>query len=586
MAASVPAKAKDNHSIPHFAQVLDQAGVTDDVLQWQYDGSGTDSEPYLVTWIDHDPRDPMGYTAVQRWTLTLINAGASLAVSFVSSAYTGGAKEIQQELGMGEEVFTLGVSLCVLGFALGPLLWAPLSEIYGRQILFTTTYAGLTAFNAGGAGAKNVATLLILRFLAGAFGSSSLTNSGGVIADMFPAKQRGFAIAVFSAAPALGPIFGPIVGGFVGESIGWRWIQGIMAIFTGALWIIGSVCCPETYAPALLRQRAKKLSKITGRVYRSEVDVQQGNTFEETFKIALSRPLTLLLLEPIVLLLSTYHAVIYGTLYLCFGAFPIVYQEGRGWSPGVGGLAFLGVAVGTILAVLTAVWEDRRYARVSDRHDGFAPPETRLPVCMVGAVAIPIGLFWFAWTNYPSINFMVSIIAGAPFGYGLSLFPPPPPTPKMSVCYIWLGIMNYLVDSYTIYAASALAANTVMRSTLGAVFPLFTSQMYAALGIHWASSIPAFLSLACVPLPFLFYRYGPAIRARCKYAAESNDFLEEVQNKASNDVVTECQYVAIVELAKKVSLIASEIEELERLHLGRNCHYKLQRSDCGESMRR
>lgn len=129
----------------------------------------------------------------------------------------------------------LGISLVVLGFAVDPLHWAILSEIYGRQILFMTTYAGLTTFNAGAAGHQNTQTLLVLRFFGGAIGSSPLTNSGGVIADMFPAFERGLAmcVLVFASAPFLGPTLGPIVGGSAGQSIGWRWVEGIVAIFTG-----------------------------------------------------------------------------------------------------------------------------------------------------------------------------------------------------------------------------------------------------------------------------------------------------------------------------------------------------------------
>lgn len=91
--------------------------------------------------------------------------------------------------------------------------------------------------------------------------------------------------------------------------------------------------------------------------------------------------------------------------------------------------------------------------------------------------------------------------------------------------------MNYLIDAYTIFAASVLAANAVLRSCFGFAFPLFTTQMYNGLGIHWGSSIPAFLSLACVPFPFLFWKYGPAIRERCKYAREAAEFMKKMQNQ-------------------------------------------------------
>ena len=149
-----------------------------------------------------------------------------LAVAFASSAYTGGIEQVIIKFHASTEVVTLGVSLFVLGFAIGPLLWAPLSELYGRQILFIGTYLMLTVFNAGAAGSQNIQTLVILRFFAGAFGSSPLTNAGGVIADVFTASERGLAMGVFALAPFLGPTIGPIVGGFLGQSKGWRWVEG------------------------------------------------------------------------------------------------------------------------------------------------------------------------------------------------------------------------------------------------------------------------------------------------------------------------------------------------------------------------
>ncbi|OJD35687.1 mfs multidrug transporter [Diplodia corticola] len=506
--------------IPHFKRVLDQAAVNDDIINAHYEGSGTDEDPYIVAWLDDDPVNPMNYPIAVKWTITGLVAIATLAVAFVSSAYSGGIKEIMIEFGVVQIIATLGISLFVLGFAIGPLIWAPMSELFGRQFLFFGTYALLTAFNAGAAGANSIASLIVLRFLAGSFGSSPLTNAGGVIADMFPAAQRGLATSLFAAAPFLGPVIGPIVGGFVGQTVGWRWVEGVMAVFTGVLWLVCGLIVPETYSPVLLRKRAAKLSKITGKVYLSRADAEQGKvTIGEAFKTALSRPWILLFQEPIVLLLSIYMAIIYGTLYMLFGAFPIVYQQGRGWSSGVGGLAFLGVAVGMIVAVIYSIWDNKRYVKVMQNSpSGFAPPEARLPPALLGSVAMPIGLFWFAWTNSPSVHWIVSIAAGAPFGFGMVL--------------VFLSIMNYLIDAYLIFAASVLAANAVLRSLFGAAFPLFTTYMYADLGIHWASSIPAFLALACVPFPFLFYKYGPAIRSRCKYAAQAAAFLEKLKGQA------------------------------------------------------
>lgn len=293
-----------------------------------------------------------------------------------------------------------------------------------------------------------------------------------------------------------------------------------MAIFSGILWILCALTVPETYSPVILYSRARALSKRTGKVYKSRVEISQGKvTIVITFKIALSRPWVLLFKEPIVLLLSVYMAIIYGTLYLMFAAFPIVFQQQRGWSQGVGGLSFIGVAIGMIVALIYTIFDNDRYRKIEDtflaKGERGAPPEARLSPSMVGSVCIPIGLFVFAWTNDPSIHWIVCIIFTAPFGFGMVL--------------VFLGIMNYLIDAYTIYAASVLTANSVLRSAFGAAFPLFTSDMYQNLGIHWASSVPAFLALVCVPFPFLFYKYGPPIRKKCKYSREAEEFMDEIK---------------------------------------------------------
>ncbi|KAJ5327628.1 putative multiple drug resistance protein [Penicillium brevicompactum] len=511
--------------IPYWRILTDQGVVTPEIIQYPYVGSGTEEDPFVVEWIPHDPRNPMSFDTRLKWTYTIIVAFATFAVSMASSAYAGSISEVIKEFDVSEEMATLGVSLFVLGFAVGPLLWAPLCELIGRQTVFLVTFLSLSAFCAGAIGSQNVWTLIILRFFAGSFGSSPLTNAGGVIADIFTADQRGLATSLFAGAPFLGPTLGPVIGGFLGEYgtanhfLGWRWVQVFLAVFTGLIWIVQGLMIPETYAPLLLAKRAGRLSALTGHVYRSKVEIDRGRvSARDAFTAALSRPWILLFSEPIVLLLSLYMAIVYGTLYMLFDAFPIVFQNIRGWSEGVGSLPFLAVMIGMMTAVGLNMYDNKRYVRIHKAHGGFAPPEARLPPTMWGGLAIPVGLFWFAWTNSESIPWIVSVLATAPFGFGMVL--------------VFLGIMNYLIDSYTIYAASVLAANSIIRSCFGAAFPLFTTYMYENLGIHWASCIPAFLSLACAPFPFIFYHYGPVIRRRCKYAAEADSFMRTLAQKA------------------------------------------------------
>ncbi|KAH8167420.1 hypothetical protein CIB48_g798 [Xylaria polymorpha] len=487
-----------SNDVSWFRRQFDHACITPAVLAWKYKGQGTPEDPYVVDFLPDDKRNPFLFPAWYKWSITVFKAIAVLAVAFVSTAYSSAVGDIV------DEFHITSPELAISG------------EMYGRQITFFISYAALTALNAGTCAAKDITTLAVLRFFAGAFGSSPLTNSGGVIADMFDAKDRGFAGALFAMAPFLGPAIGPIAGGFLSQAAGWRWVEGLMAAFTGVVWIAVALYVPETYAPVLLRKRALALGKITGHSYISKLEVgRPKKTTTQQFTIALVRPWVLLFREPIVTLLSLYLAVIYGTLYLMFAAFPIIFDELRDWSQGVSGLAFLGIAVGTVFSVTCFFFDQVRYRTICEANGGAPVPEARLPLALFGSVLLPIGLFVFAWTNGPEIHWIVPIIASGVFGAGLVA--------------VFLSSQNYLIDSYTIFAASVIAGSSILRSLFGAAFPLFTTPLYKALGIHWGSSVPAFLSVVFLPFPFLFMKYGARIRAKCKYAAEATETMAKLR---------------------------------------------------------
>ena len=158
------------------------------------------------------------------------------------------------------------------------MTWAPLSEMYGRQVIYIITFGLTNVFGAASIGSQNIASLLVLRFLPGWFGSSAIVNAAGVIADMFVAKERGIAMIVWTSAPFLGPTLGLIIGNFVGQYGGWRLVDGMTVIFTGLLFIFGTLLVPETYSPYILRRRATKMSRTTGKVYRSKLDAGKPNS--------------------------------------------------------------------------------------------------------------------------------------------------------------------------------------------------------------------------------------------------------------------------------------------------------------------
>ncbi|KAK0112638.1 hypothetical protein ONS95_014377 [Cadophora gregata] len=509
-------KSQETTKYSHWRIVRDATLITTQVLEHNYVGDGTATSMHQIDWIPSDPRNPQNFPTTVKWFVTAISAFSTLTMAFASSAYTGALISIETQFSASSPVALLGVSLFVFGFAVGPLLWAPLSELYGRRSVFVLAYGLFVIFNIGAVLSTSISQLIVFRFFAGAFGSATLTNTGGMIADMFSAAERGLPSSIFASAPFLGPVIGPIAGGFLGQSAGWGGIGTLITGLSALMWTLFYMCVPETYAPYLLRCRAAKMSVKTGRHYISKMDHLRGKqTFKKTISTALLRPWKLLFAEPIVSLLSVYTAIVFGTMYMMFAAYPIVFVDGYGLSPGVAGLPFLGLAVGMLLALLFLFLQGKQYARTAAASpNGKAPPEARLVPCMIGGVATPIGLFWFAWTNGPPLNPMICIAGTVPFGFGMVL--------------IFLSVINYLVDTYAIYAASALAANAALRSLFAASFPLFTKAMYAKLGVHWASSVPAFLALVCVPLPFWFYRYGEKIRNKGVYVQEVKRILAQM----------------------------------------------------------
>ncbi|CAK9781173.1 unnamed protein product [Cutaneotrichosporon oleaginosum] len=475
-----------------------------------FPGAGTPADPFLVDWAPGERANPYNWPRPYRWAITSVIGISTLCIAFASSAYSTAVRGIVAEFGADHELVVSGLSFYVIGFGLGPLVWAPLSELYGRNIAFYFSYPVFVLFNLVGALSPNIATVLASRLVAGTFGASPITNAGGQISDMFPAHERALATSFFSLAPFLGPVIGPIVGGFVAEYRSWRWVFWVQFFFGLTMCLLSLILVPETYAPTLLRRKARRLQRASEdagipAVYIAKYDRIKKSP-AQVLRTNLVRPFQLLFRELIAACLAIYGAVIYGTLYLFFEAFPIVFGA-RGWSLSMVGLSFLGMGVGLLLGNASTPLFDRRYARAAARaaaQGRETPPEARLPGCAVGATALPIGLFVFAWTCTPNVHWIVPIIASVPFGLGFQL--------------IFTGMQLFLIDAYQLYAASALASSAVLRALAGAVFPLFTEKMYTRLGVNWAGTLVAFLSLACAPMPFLFFRYGAYLRRHSKYA--------------------------------------------------------------------
>lgn len=211
-------------------------------------------------------------------------------------------------------------------------------------------------------------------------------------------------------------------------------------------------------------------------------------------------------------------ALVYGVLYLCFVAYPIVFTELRGWSYGISGLAFCGIGCGTLITICAEPLLRRMInSHRKDPETGEVPPEAMVSVICIAAVLLAVGEIWFAWTCTTSVHWIVPILAGIPFGAGNA--------------GVFIYSNNYLVHSYSVYAASALAGNAVLRSIMGATLPLAGTAMYNALGPNWAGTLLGLVEAACVPIPVVFYFKGAAIRKRSALITRMRDDLKRQNDK-------------------------------------------------------
>ncbi|KAK9239227.1 major facilitator superfamily domain-containing protein [Lipomyces kononenkoae] len=463
-------------------------------------------EDYVVDFdgVD-DPEHPYNWKLSVKVYISLLVCFGTFTASFNSAVFSPGIKGASKAFGVSSEVGALGTTLYVLGFASGPLVWAPASELIGRQRPLIVGILGDSIFTIASAVAKDIQTLMICRFFAGLFSASQLSVVPAVLSDIYNNVHRGVSIALYSLTVFVGPFIAPFIGGFISSSsLGWRWtlyIPAFMGFASGTLYIL---FLKETYAPFLLVEKAATIRRQTFNwgihAMQDEVEV----TFYELIQNNLTRPIRMLITEPVILLISLYMSFIYGLVYALLEAYPYVFESIYGMSPGTGGLTFIGLILGQLLACAFILSQHSIYTKNLVANNYVPVPEWRLAPAIVGAPVFTAGIFWFGWTSFtPTIHWMAPTAAGVLIGFG--------------VLCIFLPCFNYLVDSYLPLAASTVAANIILRSCAAAGFPLFSRQMFENLGVQWASTLLGCLAAIMIPIPLTFRIYGPWLRGKSNF---------------------------------------------------------------------
>lgn len=456
-----------------------------------------------------DPYQPMNWPTDKKVTTTLLYGLVTMSATWASSAYSAGTSQVAEAFHVSSQVAILGTTTFLLGFGLGPLLWAPLSEVFGRRAAVLTPMFVAICFSFATATAKDLQTIMITRFFGAFFASAPVTNTGGVLGDLYSPAHRGIAMAGYALAVVGGPTVGPIVSAAVVQVpyLGWRWTEYLTGILQAFILLNAVIFIDETYPPVLLVAKARRLRHESGNWALHAKFEEWDVNISELARKFLVRPIQLLC-TPICFLMALYASFCYGILYMQLGAIPFIFGEIRGWNLLQGELPFLAITLGSITGAALNTFNQLAYNKAYEAAGQRAVPEKRLPPMMLGSVLFAGGQFITAWTAEPqSAPWIVPVIGLYLMGCGFNT--------------IFQAALNYLVDTFRQYAASAVAANTFLRSVFAAGFPLAISPLYRQLGVGPGQSIFAGFATLLIPVPFIFYVFGKRIRAKSKWSRAS-----------------------------------------------------------------
>ncbi|KAK7036777.1 hypothetical protein VNI00_011443 [Paramarasmius palmivorus] len=438
-------------------------------------------DPFLVDWDGPNDQDnPRNWSPFKKGFVAFSIALLTFSVYIGSAIYTSSIPGLMAEFGVPQVIGSLGLTLYVLAYGMGPMFLTPLQELpsLGRNPVYIIGLVLFLIFNIPIALAKNMSTVLAFRFLTGFVGSPALATGGASMADIYSGNRLSYMIGIWSLGAVAGPILGPVIGGFAAQAKDWRWPTYELMWISAFAIVFLSLLLPETYEATILLKRARRLRKLTGNNQlrsQSEID-QAAMSKREIAYDALIRPFVLAM-EPAVLFLNVYLGMVYSVFYLWFEAFPLVFNEIYHMNLGVGSLPFLGFVVSggatyTVYCLYLKYYLHPRFERNPN-----LDPEIRLYIGLFASIFIPISLLIFGWTARANVHWIAPVIAAALYLPGIFL--------------TFQSILIYLSESYKKYTGSILAGNDLFRSSMASVFPLFGTAFFKNLGLGPGSSLLA-----------------------------------------------------------------------------------------------
>lgn len=460
------------------------------------------SREQKVEFDETDSENPRQWPLFTKYAVVLQITMTAFFLPMASSVFAPASDVLADEFGVSKQRALLNQTgfVCMLG--IGPLFLAPMSETFGRRIIYITCLVIFTLLQIPCALSPNLATFVTFRTLSGFFGSVGVGNGGGSIADMFAVNERAKVLGFYMIAPLLAPSVGPAIGGALVHVTSWRALAWLMFILGGTTTLVSYFFLYETRATTILQQRKAQLEE---KHPDTSWYVEGVNPQSIPAKIAgnSTRAVKILATQPIVLIMSVYQALIFSTMYSLYASFGTIWADPPyRFDKRQVGLTYLAPALGFIITAFGIIipFIDKVYDQLARRYNNDGTPEYRLPLANIGAVLLPISLFWFGWSVEEGLHWAVPLTSMIFFG--------------ASQASIFNAVQTYYTEAYENNAASALAAGSFLRSQVGGVIPLFVGTLFQTVGYGWGMSVFGFIALALMPAPLLFFRVGARLRER------------------------------------------------------------------------
>lgn len=465
----------------------------------QHDGN----QFIVVEFTPEDPEDPFNWNPRYKAFISLLLCLMTLFIGLATTAYSSGIGSMTSEFGVSEELGQLGLFTFNFTCALAPLFLAPFCELAGRRVVYVGAYVCFSLMFIGLALGKNIATIVVCRALLGLFGCVGTILVGGTFGDMYRPEDRAIPMATFSYVAILGTVGAPIYAGFIDQALGWRWVEGIQGLANIPLGVVILFALRETRGSVTLTKRAKLLRAQTGdERYRAANEVEAPG-IKDMLHSSSVKAIKMLISEPVVFFFGLWISFAWFLTFLFLSVIPITFNEKKGWNEGVSGLPYISLVLGTTIGFGLNFFQIQKFEGMVKRGEN-PQPEARLYGALFGAVWLPIGLFIYSFTQYEYLHWIAPVIALALITIG--------------IFFIFESCYSFTSDCYGTNSSSAIAGQGLMRNTLGAVSPLFASQFFHNVGSQYAGLILALVASALTLIPFVLFKFGPAIRARSKLA--------------------------------------------------------------------